>query len=127
MCLILASQEDVESKISLPAIVMCNCVHDYTLPMHALSYKLSHTSSIVLCAGQPMAGAGPISNVAMSGREHAELQQSRRREAELATRVAALEAKVKSGSSVQGEMQQSVQEISHRLQVALLSTCFAGR
>lgn len=74
-----------------------------------------------------MAGAGPISSVAMSGREHAELQQSRRREAELATRVAALEAKVKSGSSVQGEMQQSVQEISHRLQVLLLFIYSAGR
>ena len=53
----------------------------------------------------------------MSGREHAELQHARRREAELTSRIAALEAKVKSGSSVQGEMQQSVQEMSHRLQV----------
>lgn len=66
-----------------------------------------------------MAAAGPMTNVAISGREQAELQQSRRREAELATRVAALEAKVKSGSSVAGEMQQSVQEMSHRLQVAV--------
>ena len=53
----------------------------------------------------------------MGGREHAELQHARRREAELTSRIAALEAKVKSGSSVQGEMQQSVQEMSHRLQV----------
>ena len=77
----------------------------------------------MLVAAQPMAAAaGPISNVAMGGREHAELQHARRREAELTTRIAALEAKVKSGSSAHGEMQQSVQEISHRLQV-LASAC----
>lgn len=49
----------------------------------------------------------------------AELAHAKRREAEASTRVAALEAKLKSTSSVQGEMQASVQELSHRLQVAL--------
>ena len=54
---------------------------------------------------------------ATGGNLGAELAQAKRREAEAASRVAALEAKLKSSSSVHGEMQASVQELSHRLQV----------
>lgn len=54
---------------------------------------------------------------AAGGNLGAELAQAKRREAEASTRVAALEAKLKSSSSVHGEMQASVQELSHRLQV----------
>ena len=47
----------------------------------------------------------------------AELARAKRREAEVSTRMAALEAKLKSSSSGFGEMQASVQELTHRLQV----------
>ena len=69
-----------------------------------------------------IAGAARTSSAAASvdhgaGNLSAELAQAKRREAEASTRVAALEAKLKSSSSVHGEMQASVQELSHRLQV----------
>lgn len=61
--------------------------------------------------------AVPSVDHAAGGSLGAELAQAKRREAEATTRVAALEAKLKSSSSVHGEMQASVQELSHRLQV----------
>ena len=62
---------------------------------------------------------------AAGGNLGAELAQAKRREAEASTRVAALEAKLKSSSSVHGEMQASVQELSHRLQVCTVNVMFA--
>ena len=63
---------------------------------------------------------------AAGGHLGAELAQAKRREAEASTRVAALEAKLKSSSSVHGEMQASVQELSHRLQVCTISADWPG-
>ena len=65
-----------------------------------------------------------VDHAAGGGNLGAELAHAKRREAEATTRVAALEAKLKSTSSVQGEMQASVQELSHRLQVLHHPPCF---
>lgn len=71
-----------------------------------------------------MSAAASVDHVA-GGNLGAELAQAKRREAEATTRVAALEAKLKSSSSVHGEMQASVQELSHRLQVCTVKVTFA--
>lgn len=70
-------------------------------------------------AGAPrtVSAVTPVDHAGGGGNLGAELAHAKRREAEATTRVAALEAKLKSTSSVQGEMQASVQELSHRLQV----------
>lgn len=62
------------------------------------------------------AGAAPGSHPAAGNEYRAELAQAKRREAEASTRVAALEAKLKSSSSGFGEMQASIQELTHRVQ-----------
>ena len=83
-------------------------------------------TSLLITVVTSITGAACTSSAAASV-EHgagsnlsAELAQAKRREAEASTRVAALEAKLKSSSSVHGEMQASVQELSHRLQVSRL-------
>jgi len=63
------------------------------------------------------AGAAPGSHPAAGNDFRAELTQAKRREAEASTRVAALEAKLKSSSSGFGEMQATIQELTHRVQV----------
>ncbi len=63
------------------------------------------------------AGAAPGSHPAAGNDYRAELAQAKRREAEASTRVAALEAKLKSSSSGFGEMQATIQELTHRVQV----------
>jgi hypothetical protein len=63
------------------------------------------------------AGAAPGSHPAAGNEYRAELAQAKRREAEASTRVAALEAKLKSSSSGFGEMQATIQELTHRVQV----------
>ena len=67
----------------------------------------------------------PVSHAAPGSDYRAELAQAKRREAEASTRVAALEAKLKSSSSGFGEMQASVQELTHRVQVCDASTLLA--
>ncbi|DBA65663.1 TPA: hypothetical protein ACH3X2_002720 [Trebouxia sp. C0005] len=62
------------------------------------------------------AGAAPGSHAAAGSEFRAELAQAKRREAEASTRVAALEAKLKSSSSGFGEMQATIQELTHRVQ-----------
>ena len=59
----------------------------------------------------------PGSHPAASNEFRTELAQAKRREAEASTRVAALEAKLKSSSSGFGEMQTTIQELTHRVQV----------
>ena len=71
-----------------------------------------------------MSAAASVDHAA-GGNLGAELAQAKRREAEATTRVAALEAKLKSSSSVHGEMQASVQELSHRLQVCTVKVMLA--
>ncbi len=63
------------------------------------------------------AGAAAGSHPAAGNEYRAELAQAKRREAEASTRVAALEAKLKSSSSGFGEMQATIQELTHRVQV----------
>ena len=55
----------------------------------------------------------------------AELARAQRREAEVTTRMAALEAKLKSSSSGFGELQASVQDLTHRLQVSIVFRVFS--
>ncbi|DBA96447.1 TPA: hypothetical protein ACH3X1_015337 [Trebouxia sp. C0004] len=62
------------------------------------------------------AGAAPGSHPTAGNDYRAELAQAKRREAEASTRVAALEAKLKSSSSGFGEMQATIQELTHRVQ-----------
>ncbi len=73
-----------------------------------------HKHNTVFLAG---AGAAPGSHPAAGNEYRAELAQAKRREAEASTRVAALEAKLKSSSSGFGEMQATIQELTHRVQV----------
>lgn len=73
-----------------------------------------HEHKTVFVAG---AGAAPGSHPAAGNEYRAELAQAKRREAEASTRVAALEAKLKSSSSGFGEMQATIQELTHRVQV----------
>ncbi|KAL3132477.1 hypothetical protein ABBQ32_009026 [Trebouxia sp. C0010 RCD-2024] len=87
------------------------------------SYSSSGSDASRPPAAAPPAGAPritsavtPVDHAGGGGNLGAELAHAKRREAEATTRVAALEAKLKSTSSVQGEMQASVQELSHRLQ-----------
>lgn len=80
---------------------------------------LLSTQDGIALAGAPRitSAVTPVDHAGGGGNLGAELAHAKRREAEATTRVAALEAKLKSTSSVQGEMQASVQELSHRLQV----------
>ena len=79
-------------------------------------------------AGAPNAAGAPVNHAAAGADFRTELAQAKRREAEASTRVAALEAKLKSSSSGFGEMQASVQELTHRVQVcqpqSLLGHCW---
>ncbi len=73
-----------------------------------------NTNTRLFVAG---AGAAPGGHPAAGNDYRAELAQAKRREAEASTRVAALEAKLKSSSSGFGEMQATIQELTHRVQV----------
>lgn len=66
--------------------------------------------------GPANAAAAPISHASAGIDFRSELAQAKRKEAEASTRVAALEAKLKSSSSGFGELQASVQDLTHRLQ-----------
>ena len=80
-----------------------------------LAYSQHHVASMEchLLSGAVAPGSHPA-----AGNEfRAELAQAKRREAEASTRVAALEAKLKSSSSGFGEMQTTIQELTHRVQV----------
>lgn len=98
----------------LGVLLMAHQTHGVVLQYNGL---ISSQESVPV-TGVPRATSAVASvDHAAGGNLGAELAQAKRREAEATTRVAALEAKLKSSSSVHGEMQASVQELSHRLQV----------
>ena len=81
--------------------------------MHGMPPCIKHACD----AGPVNAAAAPISHASAGIDFRSELAQAKRKEAEASTRVAALEAKLKSSSSGFGELQASVQDLTHRLQV----------
>ena len=104
---------------------MPNQSHVWTIGLHTVAavfqmpFKAHSQYHIGLMEVCLLSGAGAPAGHPSAGNDfRAELAQAKRREAEVSTRVAALEAKLKSSSSGFGEMQTTIQELTHRVQVS---------